>query len=857
MFLKRLLFFFALLSSPGLAAAPEPKAVLVLEQEDAGRPAYVAFMSGLRPALAQKVQGPLQIFSENLDLARFDSPEYRAQLENWLRGKYAGRRLDAVVVAGTRSLDLVLKMREGLWPGVPVVFTAIPSAAAAKYAQFEQVTAVTMDLQVDATLAAALEICPGTERVAFVSDGKTYPELHNASVGQASKFAQERRLEFLPLVGLSMEETRRHLRELPPKTIVFYLQINVDAVGGFYIPRDALALLSADSSAPIFSVMETYLGFGTVGGVCVRFTELGREVAEQTAKVLEGQLPPIVAGRSQRLLMDWNELRRHQLYAKRGEVLNLPPKLWETRRGTVLATVAVLLIQSGLIFALLAELRRRRRAEGSLRESEERQNLAAESASVGFWSLEKGGSTFWVSPATLGLFGFPAGTELTVSRFLELVHPEDRADVQQSIERSFSEARNARIEYRVLGPGETVRWFASIGRSRVNAKGEIAGISGISIDITRRKEAEAALGRVQALTDAVFDSVPGLLYLYSADGKLRLWNKQHEEITGYSAGELSRMEAHQWFDEEDQRLMTEAWNKVFETGAASAELRLKLKDGRRMPVLLTGVSLEIEGQPHLVGIAIDITERKRLEEQAQKRFQELAHISRVAVLGELTASLAHELNQPLGAILRNAETAEILLRQEPPDLQELRAIVADICKDDLRAGQVIERLRSLLKRRQLEPAPLELHGLIADTLSLVRADAKARKVAIKLEVPTGLPSVLGDRVHLQQVFLNLLINAIEALEARGSGRKIVVSVSQDPSVLRVSVQDNGPGILPGDSERLFESFFSSKPNGLGMGLSISRTIVEAHGGRIWAEDNLGRGATFHFTLPLAAGLPTP
>lgn len=854
----RLLLILVLLGSLGPALAQEPKAILVLEQEDAGRPAYTAFMLGFRSRLAQTIQEPLQIFSENLDLARFESPQYQADLENWMRQKYGGRRLDAVVVAGTRSLGLVLKIRECLWPGVPIILTAVPSTAAARYAQLDGVTAVTMDLEVGATLAAALELCPGTKRLAFVSDGKTYPELHKTSFAQASKFAEDRRLEFLPLIGLSMEETGRRLRELPSGTIVFYLQINVDATGRGYIPRDALAQLSAESAAPIFSVMETYLGFGTVGGLCVRFTELGREVAEQTTKVIQGQPAPIVASQSQRFLYDWNQLQRHQLSPDRvsGEILNPPPKLWATRRGTVLATLAVLLIQSGLIFALLAELRRRRRAERSLRESEERQNLAAESASVAFWNLEKGSSTFWVSPATLGLFGFPPGTDLTLEKFLEVVHPQDRLALEQSVERLFEQPQNTRIEYRVLGPGESIRWFASIGRSRMGSNGEVVGISGISIDITRRKQTEAALGRVQALTDAVFDSVPGLLYLYSAEGKLRLWNKQHEEVTGYSAEELSRMEARHWFDEQDQRIMAKAWKKVFETGAATAELRLTLKDGRRMPMLLTGVRLEIEGEPHLVGIAIDITERKRLEQQSQQHFQELAHISRVAVLGELTASIAHELNQPLGAILRNAETAEILLRHDQPDLEELRAIVGDICKDDLRAGQVIERLRSLLKRRDLNPVPLDVAELIAESLALVQSDAKAHRVDLRAEVPAGLPAVLGDRVHLQQVLLNLMVNAIDAVEDRADARReVVVGADLDNATLRVSVSDNGTGIDAANLARLFDSFFSSKPNGLGMGLSISRTIIEAHGGRIWAENNAGAGATFHFTLPTAADLP--
>jgi C4-dicarboxylate-specific signal transduction histidine kinase len=221
-------------------------------------------------------------------------------------------------------------------------------------------------------------------------------------------------------------------------------------------------------------------------------------------------------------------------------------------------------------------------------------------------------------------------------------------------------------------------------------------------------------------------------------------------------------------------------------------------------------------------------------------------------MGQLTSALAHELNQPLGAILRNAEAAEIFLQQQNPDLQEIRAILADIRKDDQRAGSVIDRLRSLLKRRSLELKPLNLGELLHETVKLAESDARARQVSLTLELPEKMPAVRGDRVHLQQVLLNLILNGMDAM-ANGAkpGRLLTVraETAKDGNV-EVSVSDCGTGIAPDKIDRLFEPFFTTKAEGMGMGLAISQTIIEAHGGEIWGGNKAGRGAVFIFTLPV-------
>jgi len=260
-------------------------------------------------------------------------------------------------------------------------------------------------------------------------------------------------------------------------------------------------------------------------------------------------------------------------------------------------------------------------------------------------------------------------------------------------------------------------------------------------------------------------------------------------------------------------------------------------------------------QVRTFGVIRDISPQKRAELEALELRSNLAHTDRVTVLGQLASALAHELSQPLGAILRNAEAGEILLQQAAPDLEELRAIVTDILRDDQRAGQVIDRLRSLLKRRSVELQPIDLPGLIAEVLSLVRTDAATRKVKLICAAGPGLPLVRGDRIHLQQVLLNLLLNAMDALtDGVPSQPCIQVSVHQPNSgIIEVRISDNGPGIPDAALARLFEPFFTTKATGMGMGLAVSQTIIAAHQGKLWAENRPEGGACFCFTLPVAPG----
>jgi two-component system sensor kinase FixL len=255
----------------------------------------------------------------------------------------------------------------------------------------------------------------------------------------------------------------------------------------------------------------------------------------------------------------------------------------------------------------------------------------------------------------------------------------------------------------------------------------------------------------------------------------------------------------------------------------------------------------------VLGASSDITRRKESELELQEQRADLAHVARISTMGELAASLAHELNQPLTAILSNAQAALRFMSSTPADLEEVREILQDIVKDNSRAGEVIRRMRALVKKEALDFAALDLTGLVREVVALVHSDAVLQNVQIELAVADCLPPVRGDKVQLQQVVLNLLLNAFDAMkDCPASQRTVKLQAESDGAgLIQVAVSDCGTGLSSDKLDKVFQPFYTTKGEGLGMGLSICRSIVEAHGGHLWAENNLDRGATFYFTLPVS------
>jgi len=348
---------------------------------------------------------------------------------------------------------------------------------------------------------------------------------------------------------------------------------------------------------------------------------------------------------------------------------------------------------------------------------------------------------------------------------------------------------------------------------------------------------------IETQTDLICRFLPDSTLTFVNEAYCRFFKRQREQLIGRKFIEL--------IPEPDREKTLERIATLSETrGVQTIEHQVLLPNGRLgwhhwVNHAICGSDGRVV---ELQAIGHDISDRKQVEEANER----LAHVSRLAMVGELTASIAHEINQPLGAILSNAEAASMLLEATPKNFEEIKQILADIRKDDVRASNVIRHIRTLLRKRHLEMELLDMNQLVSDVLALTRAEARKRNIAWKSEFAPAMPMVEGDRVHLQQVLLNLVLNGMDAMaDTPEDERWLTVSTAGSESgQVEIVVSDGGHGILPDRLPRLFETFFTTKKEGMGLGLSISRMIVEAHRGQIRAENNnSGRGATFRVVLP--------
>jgi PAS domain S-box-containing protein len=381
----------------------------------------------------------------------------------------------------------------------------------------------------------------------------------------------------------------------------------------------------------------------------------------------------------------------------------------------------------------------------------------------------------------------------------------------------------------------------------------------LSWDVIAAGQIAAKLQSSEERFRAVVEAVPSAILLVDGEGKVTLTNAQAHTLFGYSREELIGLPvehlvpARYRSSHETHRRIYAADARARAMGATRA-VYAQRSDGGEVPVEVALRPLRTAGALLVLVSLVDVTERRRMERTAARQRDEIAHLSRVAILGELSGSLAHELNQPLTAILSNAQAAQRLLARRPPPFDDLSEILADIVKNDRRAGDVIHRLRTMLKKEDAQLQALSVNDVVRESLQLMHSDLLSRQVTVGTELAERLPPVTGDRVQMQQVLLNLVVNGCDAMDGRERDRYLLVrSCATESGAVEISVTDHGQGIPPQDLERIFDPFVTTKSHGMGLGLAICRSIAEAHGGCLWATNNAGCGATFHFQLPAKAG----
>jgi signal transduction histidine kinase/CheY-like chemotaxis protein len=498
----------------------------------------------------------------------------------------------------------------------------------------------------------------------------------------------------------------------------------------------------------------------------------------------------------------------------------------------------------------------RKRAEESLRQSEAYLAEAQRLSHTGSFGWKPStGEILW-SEETLRIFQYDRPSKPTVELVLQRVHPDDATLVKETVERASQDGKDFEHEYRLVMPDSTVKHVHVVAHAERDESGELEFVGAV-MDTTESKRAEKKLRRSEeSLLEAQKLSHTGSWRHDVASGAVivspeiyRIHDIKPDDDASNTEFFFSR------FHPDDRKRVVDLFEKAeIEKTEFQVNYRIVLPDGtiKHLHTIGHPILNESGDLVEFVGTAMDVTAAKQAEEERERLHQvqaDLAHLSRVTTMGELTASLAHEIRQPISAAVTNAKTCVRWLGRDEPDVAEACEAASRLLKDVTRAADIIGRISSLFKKGALQRELVDVNELIAEMIVLLRSEANRYSISIGTELAEDLPKVMADRVQLQQVLMNLMLNGIDAMkEAIGGGLVTIKSEACDAQLL-ISVSDTGVGLPQEQGEEIFKAFFTTKDKGTGMGLPISRSIIESHGGRLWAAGAPGSGATFQFTLP--------
>jgi PAS domain S-box-containing protein len=512
-----------------------------------------------------------------------------------------------------------------------------------------------------------------------------------------------------------------------------------------------------------------------------------------------------------------------------------------------------------LLADVFASALERRDADRAVRESEERFRRMADSAPVMVWLSGADGRRSYVNQRWLDFTGRPLDQEMGDS-WIARVHPEDQAEVGRILAAALTAGRAFTVEYRLARRDREYRWLLDHGAPRRGDDGVLLGYVGSAVDVTQLRAAQQTLLETDLLRSAIFGALYGHVVALDKHGRIIAVNQAWLRFAAESGADVARVSigasyvdvcraAVEAGDPYALRVL-DAVRTVLAGGVPrQVEYAIQTTSGERWYEMTAEPLRRPEGGALVTHV--DVTRRHQAEEEARRQRDELAHVLRTTTLGELAASLAHEINQPLAAIVANAQATRRLLdagRASRPGVVEA---LSDVVADAKRASEVIRRLRALFRKESPVRRPIDLNELVGDAMTLLHHDLERQRVTVGCVLGPRLPAIHGDPVQLQQVLLNLLVNACDAIAAAPDGpREITVETrNSDGGGVAVAIRDTGVGVKDGDLERIFEHFVSTKPDGLGMGLAITRSIVQAHGGRVWATPGADRGLTLHLHFP--------
>ena len=478
-------------------------------------------------------------------------------------------------------------------------------------------------------------------------------------------------------------------------------------------------------------------------------------------------------------------------------------------------------------------------------------------AGIGIWDLDLSTQKLLWSGITRTLFGVSNELPLTYELFLSLLETEERKRTEHAVRLSVEAGCSFDMQYRVREPSRSYRWVRVRGSVVKDEQGVPLHLNGIVIDIDDQKQVEEALRTRESHLQSILETIPDAMIVIDSRGIMQFFSSAAERQFGHAEREIIGQNVSILMPDPDRSRHDGYLERYRSTGerhiiGIGRIVTGQRKDGTTFPMHLSIGEMQSGGEPYFTGFVRDLTEHQQTQARLQELQSELVHVSRLTAMGEMASALAHELNQPLAAISNYMKGSRRLLAESvDPNASKIESAMDRAAEQALRAGQIIRRLRDFVSRGESEKRVESLSKLIEEAGALGLAGAREQNIQLRFGLNPGFDFVLVDRVQIQQVLVNLFRNALEAMAQSPRRELVVANAGVADDMIEVEVSDTGSGFHEDVKPNLFQTFFTTKETGMGVGLSISRSIIEAHGGRMWAETNASGGATFRFTLPAA------
>lgn len=484
-------------------------------------------------------------------------------------------------------------------------------------------------------------------------------------------------------------------------------------------------------------------------------------------------------------------------------------------------------------------------------------------SAIGGWDLDLSTRRLNWSRATGELFGVGSDAPIDYDHFLALLDAQDRERTARAVQRSIDTGCSFDVQYRVNRRAEEGRWVRALGTTINGPDGAPARLSGIMVDISREKRLEDTVRMRERHFRSILDTIPDAMIVIDEHGIMQFFSSAAERQFGYGEREAIGRNISALMPEPDRsrhdgyiaRYLSTGERRIIGIGRIVTGLR---KDGTTFPMHLTIGEMQSGGKPFFTGFVRDLTEQQQTQARLQELQSELVHVSRLTAMGEMASALAHELNQPLSAISNYMKGSRRLLAgSSDANAPKIESALDRAAEQAIRAGDIIRRLRNFVAREASEKRVESLSKMIEEAGALGLTGAREQGVALRFNLNPSCDLVLADRVQIQQVLVNLFRNALEAMAASTQRELVATNTKAADDMVEIAISDTGSGFAGDALANLFQPFFTTKETGMGVGLSISRTIIENHGGRMWAETNASGGATFRFTLPAAQARDVP